>query len=347
MTRVTVYISPDHDLCHTSLLFSGLCALEGNGDIALTCTVPRGEDRWLTGDAIVVCMDIARDSGPKPARRIAIDLRDGEGVSRPILDRADRYFKRAFFPPELDRLPPELARKIGPYGLNFPMRTARSTRRLLGAIGWSLMRRGRAGIDKLRELSCAPGPAAFEQGPETPVDAAIEFQPRLWTSAEVPAGEVEPLNMGRIAIVRALKRAFGARYVGGLVPTPLALAEYPDELTPHSSRKVHYLARKKRCLISVYTRGIEHSLAFKLGESLAASQCLVSMPLRYSLPTPLVSGTHYLPFETPDECVAACEDLLASPERARAMRHANHAYYVSEVEPAAHVAKLLAACESR
>ena len=104
-----------------------------------------------------------------------------------------------------------------------------------------------------------------------------------------------------------------------------------------------YLARKKRCLISVYTRGIEHSLAFKLGETLAASQCLVSVPLRYSLPTPLVAGTNYLPFETPDECVAACEELLGSPERARAMRHANHAYYVSEVEPAAHVRKIIAA----
>ena len=85
--RVTVYISPHHDLYHTSLLLSGLCALEGSGAITLTYTVPRGDDRWLTGDAIVVCMDMARDGGTTVARRVAIDLRDGEGVSRPILDR--------------------------------------------------------------------------------------------------------------------------------------------------------------------------------------------------------------------------------------------------------------------
>jgi hypothetical protein len=128
------------------------------------------------------------------------------------------------------------------------------------------------------------------------------------------------------------------------MPTALAVSRYPGDITPHSSRYVEYLAKKKRCLISVYTRGVEHSLAFKLGETLAASQCLVSVPLRYSLPAPLVESVHYSPFETPEQCVAACQELLVSPERARAMRRANHAYYVSEVEPAAHVAKLLAAC---
>jgi hypothetical protein len=340
--RVTVYISPDHDLYHTSLLLTGLCALEGSDAITLTYREPRGDDRWLTADAIVVCLDIAGDR----ACRIAIDLRDGEGVSRPILDYVDRYLKRAFFPPELDLLPADLADKIGPYGLNFGMRTPRSTRRLLAAIGWSLARRGRAGVSKLRQFLWTPGPAAFEQGPDTPVEAKVAFQTRLWTSGDVPPDEVEPLNTGRVAMVRALKRAFGDRFVGGLMATPLALAQYPDDVTPHSSKYVDYLAQKKRCLISVYTRGVEHSLAFKLGETLAASQCLVSVPLRYSLPSPLVAGTHYLPFETPDECVAACEALLTSPERARAMRYANREYYASEVAPAAHVGKIIASSQA-
>lgn len=336
--RVTVYVSPDHDLYHTSLLLSGFCALEARGELTLSYRQPRGVDRWLTGDAVVVCFDLEN------LGRVAVDLRDGEGVSGPILDRVDRYFKRAFFPPELERLAPTLAAKMQPFGLNFGLRTTRSTVRLLRTIGATLALRGRAGVDKLRQLLWTPGPEAFEQDPDVPVDAAVSFQTRLWTAAEVPPDEVEPLNSGRVAMVRALKAAFGDGFVGGLMPTPLARSQYPDAVTPHSSKYVDYLARKKRCLISVYTRGVEHSLAFKLGETLAASQCLVSVPLRYTLPAPLLASTHYAPFETPEQCVAACHELLRSPDRARAMRHANHAYYVSEVQPAAHVARLLAAC---
>ena len=113
-------------------------------------------------------------------------------------------------------------------------------------------------------------------------------------------------------------------------------------MTPHPSKYSAYLAVKKRCLVSVYTRGVEHSLAFKLGETLAASQCLVSVPLRYELPAPLVASRHFLPFETAAECVEACQRLLKSPSLAVEMRRANHTYYLSEVEPAAHAAKVLA-----
>jgi hypothetical protein len=336
--RVTVYVSPDHDLYHTSLFLSGLCAIEGRGDIDLTYRQPRVGDRWLTADPVVVCLDVEGEE----RRRIAVDLRDGEGVSGPILDRVDRYLKRAFYIPECDRLPPALAEKMEPFGLNFGMRTGRSTTRLLRTIGWSLVRQGLPGLQKIRQFLWTPTPAVFEQRPDVAVELKVAFQTRLWTAREVPPDEVEPLNAGRVAMVRALKDAFGDRFVGGLMATPLALERYPADVTPHSSKYAEYLALKKRCLVSVYTRGVEHSLAFKLGETLAASQCLVSVPLRYTLPEPLVASTHYLPFDSPEECVAACDRLLSSPADAQAMRRANYDYYRREVEPAAHAAAVIA-----
>ncbi len=221
--RVTVYVSPDHDLYHTSLFLSGLCAIEGRGDIDLTYRQPRGGDRWLTADPVVVCLDVEGEA----RRRIAVDLRDGEGVSGPILDRVDRYLKRAFYTPERDRLPPALAEKMEPFGLNFGMRTGRSTTRLLRAIGWSLVRQGRPGLQKIRQFLWTPTPAVFEQRPDVAVEPKVAFQTRLWTAREVPPDEVEPLNAGRVAMVRALKAAFGDRFVGGLMATPLALERYP------------------------------------------------------------------------------------------------------------------------
>lgn len=339
--RVTVFVGPDHDLYHTSLLLSGFCALAGRGAIGLRYFWPHtDDDRWLAGDPVVVCFDL---EGPSP-QRVAVDLRDGEGVSRPILDRVNRYLKRAFYRPELERLPPELAARIEPFGLNFACRSRASTIRLLRTIGLPIARHGPVGWPRLRQFLLTPGIKAFEQGPDVTVEPKVVFQTRLWTSDEVPVQEVEPLNTGRVAMVRALRRAFGNRFVGGLVPTELALSQYPEDVTPHPSKYSAYLALKKRCLVGVYTRGVEHSLAFKLGETLAASQCLVSVPLRYELPAPLVPERHYLPFDSPDECIAACQRLLDTPALASEMRRANHDYYVREVEPAAHVARVLARC---
>ena len=123
------------------------------------------------------------------------------------------------------------------------------------------------------------------------------------------------------------------------MPTPLALERYPNDVTRHPSRYAAYLALKKRFLISIYTRGVEHSLAFKLGETLAASQCLVSVPLRYELPQPLVEGENYLSFDTPDQAVDACQRLFRDSRLA--LRSRGQPCVPAGVEPARHLANVL------
>ena len=97
----------------------------------------------------------------------------------------------------------------------------------------------------------------------------------------------------------------------------------------------------RRPLIAVYSRGMRNSLAFKMSEYLAASRCIVGHAPRSELPQALEPGTHFLPFETPEECVAQCEHLLSQPAEASAMRHANWSYYQAHVEPAAHLQDVL------
>ena len=86
------------------------------------------------------------------------------------------------------------------------------------------------------------------------------------------------------------------------------------------------------------------STAFKLPEYLAASQCIVAEPPRNELAAPLEPGRHFLPFHTPDDCVAACQKLLADPHTAAAIRAANFEYYRGEVEPAARFSALIHRC---
>ena len=337
MTHVEVFVGPAHDLVHTSLLLTGLCSLAARGQITVRYRRARGSAAWLSGDPMVVVLDLH----DQQKTRVAIDLRDGEGISQPIIDRVDAYFKRAFYTLECDRFPQYSAKMI-PFGFNYGCRSARSTARLLATTGGAIALAGREGLNRLKHYLLTPGPDVFELAPEMPVEPLVAFQTRLWLPEEVGwAGESEELNAERVAMVRALKKSFGSRFVGGLVPTPFAREHYGDDLTPHSSKYAEYLRIKKRCLVSVYTRGVEHSLAFKLGETFAASQCLVSVPLRYSLPVPIEVGRNYLEFDGVEACLAACERLLADPALARSMRHANHDYYRREIEPAAKMTRVM------
>ena len=234
-----------------------------------------------------------------------------------------------------------------PFGFNYGCRSLRSTVRMLAIIGGPVALTGAAGINRLKQYLLTPAPEVFEQDPDVAVEPLVAFQTRLWTRDEVAPGEAEPLNIERVNMVRALKARFGDGFIGGLVPTGFAKEHYPGDLTPHSSVYSQYLRVKKRCLISVYTRGVEHSLAFKLGETFAASQCLVSVPLRYSLPIPLETGRHYLEFDAIDGCIAACERLLHDAALAQSMRHANHRYYADEIEPAAKISRVLERAAAR
>ncbi len=341
--RVELYVGPAHDLVHTSLVLTGLCALADRGDIGLDVRYPRApDDRWLIGDPVVLVLDVHAVS----STRIAIDLRDGEGVSSPIIDRVDHYLKRAFHAAEADRVAQRTRARLAPFGLNYPCRSRRSTVRSLSTLGAALAWSGRMGIARIRQFLRVPPQAAFEQLPSVAVQPRITFQTRVWAPEDAPPGEADLVNAERVAMVRALRREFGPAFVGGLMPTPFALQHFAADVTAHSAKNVDYLRMSRQCLIGVYTRGLEHSLAFKLGETLAASQCLVSIPLRYSLPVPLERDRHYLQYTTIDECLAACHRLLDDRPLAQRMREENHLYYHEQVEPAAHLADVLRRCSA-
>src|SRR4051794_37864898 len=85
---VDVYVGPAHDLVHTSLVLTGFCRLASSGEIRLRYRQPRAEtDRWLAADPMVIVFDVAGSR----TTRVAIDLRDGEGISYPIIDRVEWY----------------------------------------------------------------------------------------------------------------------------------------------------------------------------------------------------------------------------------------------------------------
>lgn len=325
---------------------AGLFALERRGDIKFRFTVRRGSL------ATVHKVELEADcpvSGR--TRSIAIDLQDQSyRFDRELLDRCDVYFKRSYHSPDLAGFSGELRSRIRPLGLNHAVAGPES--RLPMAIGWT--RSELAGLRPgqvvksvprwARELvwrARLPLSTAFEWPPDRKVEPAVFLQTRLWPPGSTMDPDLERLNTERAALVRALREAFGRRFIGGIMPSPFARTCSPDLLTNLPTHTRRYAKVNRRGLIGVNCRGLHDSTGFKLSEYLAAAKCIVSDPIRNELPEPLIEDRNMLTFRSPDECVAQCDRLLSRPDDARAMRRANWEYYRREVEPEAHMRNCL------
>jgi hypothetical protein len=343
---VRTFIDPSQELSFLSKVYTGLCGLEKQGLASVTFV----RDRARASNPEVVLLEVTKDH---ICRQVAVDVHDrSDKLDRDLLASCDLYLKRSYYPPHLCSLPATLQEKVAPFGLNFSCRGFSAMRRVLWALGlrysgrmlWSALvarSRFREEFASLKALRGSPSPDEFEAGPEEPVQPVVLFQTRVWEPGESRTDNLQEVNEGRANLVRVLKRAFRDRFWGGLVPTPFAVKHYPDALATRPSKRKHYIAMSKQALVGVYTRGLCHSIAFKLPEYLAASKAIVADGFRNELPRPLEEGTHYLGFREPAECVEQCARLLKNPDLVASMRQANHRYYEQEVEPTAHLLKCL------
>ena len=341
------------DTCSTVILqlFAGLTALRRQGRIQLdynlrpsaTTRTYRNPTLWLeltlAGRVLKICFDIA----------------DGGVIASPDgLEMADVYFKKSFDPAVVDGLELQLRRKVKPYGLNLfclgdadkdPARRTFVEQRLRRQAGkpftadeWSFHIALIVSAAAPRRLPKAlwrfliPRESTFRAQAGDRRRETVVYQVRLFAPETAPkAPGVVEMNEERARLVRALRRQFGSRFVGGIVRTPFAEEHYRDCLTPFPSDQWSYSQLLRTSSIAVSTAGIHGSTSWKVAEYLAAGLCIVTTPFAYQLPTPLVAEEHFLPFSTEDECVAACDRLLSSRDVRRPIEAANLAYFESHV----------------
>jgi hypothetical protein len=244
------------------------------------------------------------------AGRFVVDLSDHADLwDETGLAWCDVYLKR-----NVRQLRP----KVRPYGLNMNARGL-----------WSGVRAALARKDMHRavRLFRTPHWRQFEYAPDQPTEDVVLLQTRLWLPEE--CGNDDAVNAGRIELVNALRNHFGPRFRGGLIGTPLARKLAPSLISAGSPRQSQYIRWQRSCKVGVYVPGLFGSLAFKLGEYLAAAKAVVSPPLENLLPEPLVDGRHLITFHQTDECIAACERMLSSD--GDDFRRAAWDYYTSHV----------------
>ncbi len=346
--EVEVRLFPDSYTRHLFQVHAGFHDLHAAGRIRLRLTTrlaeparePAPHTAWAEleppgGPVIRLCFDMADHA----------ELQSFDGLARCHL-----YFKRSYLRSRIDELPHRLRSRVVPYGLNFachgaeepavasaaaslaarlagsarqPVPFVRTLRRLLEA---QLIETPLAGT----RFSPVRRSTAFEVAPDAPARCRVLYQTRLW---DLPGEAVDSMNVQRIEIVRALRDAFGPDFIGGLEPNEVARKRAPELITRERSNHKAFLGLIRENLIGVASRGLGNSNGWKLPEYLAAARCVVSEPPHFELSAPLDPGVHYLPFMTPQECVAACRHLLEHEEDEQAMRQANHRYYMEHVRP--------------
>lgn len=351
MINVTLYC--DGHPHHLAYLYAGAFELAQRGEIKLKLVYPWSivGEKPCPGDATLWAE--IEDPERRLMKRVVFDLHDKSSrFIEPRLERCDVYFKRSYYRQDIEQLAPHLGSKVQPLGLSFSCRSRSDESAILRAIGYYAthyfnIRRPLQSAKWLyflayliKECQVSPRITDFEGSPDQALLPVVFFQTRVWSDQGTNRDSAE-VNEKRVAVIRALKRSLGPQFMGGLVPDEFARKHFPDCLTSLPTNRKKFVKLSQQCLIGVYTRGLHHSVAWKMPEYLAAAKCIVSEPLRNELPVPLESGRNYLEFTSPQECVSACKRLLNDPLLSDSMRKANHAYYMTEIEPSTRLLRCL------
>jgi hypothetical protein len=251
-------------------------------------------------------------------RKYAVDLFDSStAYDSPGLEECHIYFKRGYVQADA---PAAYLQKIIPFGLNYACRTNAAVLRIL-----SLYLRRSVRLLRPRAFLLAPPPEAFELPATAGYELSVLFQTRIWSSAELgPNDDPQAINGYRIELLRELKKSFGKRFVGGLIPTPEG-REHPELITNLPTKSWRYAVWSRRAAIGIYTRGLHGSNAFKLPEYLASSKCIVGQSLVHELPRKL-EECHAV-CNTIAATVDECDALLSNPRRMEDIRRASWRYY--------------------
>ena len=342
---------------HSWQVFAGLSALRSRGEVDLHLVVA---DRGGLPLEDVVPWALVRDRETRGEWNVCFDLADGKWLTGPRPRIADVTFKRSYDP---DPDPPvgTIHGRVRPFGLNYACRTGHEGRMIrysfeslrtaprrgrtnrssswrLQRLAWPLkqpLQLARARRRPDRVWSGVPRHVSqFEVAPGVPAEPVVLFHTRAWAEkVDGVADHHTGPNFQRAELIRTLQRRLGSRFRGGFAPTPYARTHFADCLSDQPTEPVAYMQAVQRCAIAVSTIGLQRSTPYKLPENLSASRAIVSDPLHFGLPAPLVPGTHLVTFDDPEGCADACEGLLDDPSLLAHLREQAWDYYQREVRP--------------
>lgn len=270
-------------------------------------------------------------------RKLFYDVWDGYQDPEDMklgLEYCDFYFRRSFSEEKNRELFPDDCQRVYPLGFNYYVTHPGNP---VHEPLWLSMLRPLQGKTAERYFV----PKVFEAGgePRCANPPKILFLARLWSREDWLEGdpandEREKISQDRIEIIRTLRREYGDSFLGGINDCRLSRELAPDLIVPRElTERRRYLRVMQDCDICIGTTGLHGSIGWKTGEYVAAGNAIVHEQMRYSVTGDFREGVNYLSFRTAQECVEAVARLVEAPERIRAMKRANAAYYRQYLRP--------------
>jgi len=342
-------VSPLHRLEITASVVAGFASLKKAGVLDLRIrSLPDPE----AAPHITLLHVTDKSSGER--RTVAFDEYDrNDRIDLKTLNEVDVYFKRSYYSPSLEGMEAYLRSRIHPSGLTFACSTPGSRllliRLALAAYSARMRASGLAGFKEANALLYHNAAQvegmlpdhAYERRASDSIRDQVVFQTRIWPEEPDPTIDRGPVNRERLRLVESLRAEFDLPDLIGLLPTDYALAEAPHAVLSRKVGRAEYAQQLRTSLIAVNSHGLDGAAGFKLAESLAAGCALVSQPFLFELPEPLEPEVHFLPFQTPEECVAQCRRLMDDRELATRIRREAREYYLRNTAPSAHAWSLL------
>lgn len=270
---------------------------------------------------------------------IIYDMQDGyqdPDLIRYHLVNCDVYFKRSYSSEKNQELLLPNTDKMYPLGFNYHVSYRNHP---IDQPYWKEQLKGMLGYPQNNFCNTGFTPNVFEQKPVfKESNFSVLFCARLWSEdiSLTPNLNAERryINNMRIEILRCLKSMPEIHFVGGLSDNPYTRTVAPDLILPEKlvDRRT-YLKMVHNSDICIGSMGLHESIGWKTGEYVAASKAIVNEKLHYQLPGNYQEGTHYLGFDTAEQCVRAVKELINNPHKLYKMKCANYEYYLHFLKP--------------
>ncbi|MCU0760252.1 MAG: hypothetical protein MUF07_13785 [Steroidobacteraceae bacterium] len=271
-----------------------------------------------------------------------IDLDDDPGLQADELARHDLYFKRCFHAESL--LLPD-GHKLRPLPLLEDVRTdflhldelrgelaaANSACAKAGALarGVAQVVAARAGLGDRPNLSRMHAPPVTGQAQRVLAIWRLQDPEELPPEATGLRDACAAANRSRVQCIRALRRAYGSRFHGGILPDAFAARFAPDVLlaSARNATRCELLRLTREHSVCVATSGPPGAGGLGIATFVAFSRAIVCEPLREIVAGDVQPGSHYLEYQTPEQCVARVAWLFDRPRERDEMARRNWTYY--------------------
>ena len=260
-----------------------------------------------------------------------MDEEDFYAVTNMDIRNVDYYFKRSF----KKEIAEQYEFKSYPLGLNYNVyseyKSILGIKENIKNIIRKIVRNDKYNF-YTKDFECKP---IISDNPE------ICFLTRVWDTDgyeienEYIRQERKEINEFRVECIRACKREFGDKFIGGIEDSEFARNNYNDVIIEDKSitKRDYFLDLVKSCDICIATTGLHKSIGWKFGEYVAAARAIITEPLYYELPGDLENNKNYIEFRTVEELISSLKDVINNKQKRKYLMENNYNYYSRYVKP--------------